>query len=310
MTTDTEQVDTKEKDEQLQDVNTPAEWDFSAPSRIPQEQIDTIAMLLKSYCQNAPGALTTVLATDVTFSLENLEQLVFSEYVKSLSTPDCIALLEMQPLSGYAVMEVNPILLYGLVDKLLGGSGDPEEVRRPFTELELTVSRKFFTTALKELDTTWSSILSVNFTVREFHANPAAVRVIPMRETCIVATMKAEIGEASGLITFAIPYLSLEPIATKLNNAQFSNRYRKKQPEEIAAAHKKNLSSVPVELDALLGTTTLPMVELLSLQEGDVLSLQQRVHEPIQVRIAGAVKFLGTPGLIGKTKGILIHEEA
>jgi flagellar motor switch protein FliM len=284
-------------------------WDFAAPSRIPQEQVDTIEMLLRSYAENAPGSLSTFLTTDVTLELENLEQVTFAEYLKSLSLPTCIALLEMQPLSGYAVMEVNSILLYGLVDKLLGGSGEPQEVRRPFTELELTVSRKFFSTALRELDQAWSSILSINFSVREFHTNPAAVRVIPTRETCLVATFKTEIGEASGLITLAIPYLSLEPITAKLGNAQFSNRYRKKQPEEIAAAHRKNLGSVEVQLDALLGTTSLPMVELLSIQEGDVLSLNHRVHDPIEVRVAGKTKFTATPGLIGRSKGILINEE-
>ena len=284
-------------------------WDFAAPSRIPAEQLETIELLHQTFAATAPATLSTFLRSEVELELESVEQVTFSEYVKSLSAPTCIAVMDMQPLSGYAVMEINSVLLYSLIDKMLGGDGDTGEIKRPFTDLELTISKKFFNMVLSELSAAWSSILTLSFTVREFHTNPAAVRVIPTREAGLVVTLKARIDDANGLMTLTIPYMSLEPIAAKLGNKQFNNRYSKKQPEEIAAAHRRNFSAIDVDVAALLGNTQLSMVELLSLQKGDILSLGQRVHEPIDLTVAGKKKFSATPGLVGKYKGVVINEE-
>lgn len=284
-------------------------WDFAAPSRIPQEQLETIEILHQTFAETAPATLSTYLKAEVELSLQSVEQVTFSEYIRSLSSPTCIAIMDMQPLSGYAVTEVNSVLLYSLIDRMLGGDGDTGEIRRPFTELELTISRKFFNLLLKELSQAWSSILTLDFTVREFQTNPAAVRVIPTREACLVVTFKARIDESNGLITLTIPYMSMEPITSKLGSKQFNSRYSKKQPEEIAAAHRKNFNSVEVDVAAVLGNIQLSMVELLSLQNDDILNMERRINDAIDLEIAGKVKFTATPGLVGKYKGVMINEE-
>ena len=284
-------------------------YDFTAPSRIPQEQEKTIQLLHETFAEAAALRLSAYLNSEVTVTLDSVEQTTFQEYTSGLSSPTCMVTLDMHPLSGFSVMEINSVLMYGVIDKMLGGKGDDKGVKRPFTELELSISKKFFKIMLQELSHSWASVLAVSFSIKEFFTNPAGVRSIPTREVCLVVTLKMTIGGASGLATIAIPYVSLEPISGKLRNEQFNSRFRAKQPEEILAAHQRNFSSMEMDVKGILGTLPLTVEELLLLQEGDILDLGQKVNDTIDLYVANTPKFKATPGLVGKYKGAIIKEE-
>lgn len=283
-------------------------FDFKHPNRLPKEQRKTITIIHETYAQTVAVALSAFLRSEVSISLTEVEQCTFHEYVMSLSNPTCVATYDMQPLSGYGVVEMNSVLVYGIIDKMLGGDGNPPPVARSFTDIERTITRKLLNILLNELSESWSHILTISFRFRDIHTNPAFIRVIPQRETCVVVNLKAQIGETSGMMTLCMPYMSLEPIAGKLRNDQY-NRFQTKQSDALQAAHKRNFYRVPLDVEAVLGTAELSMAELLLLQAGDVLDLKKRTSEPIEIRIAGEPMFRANPGLIGRHKGVSIHSE-
>jgi len=284
-------------------------YDFNTPSRIPEEQAKTIQMIHETFAETASLRLSAYLGSEINISLDNVEQVSFEEYLSSLSSPTCIAVLDMHPLSGYSVVEVNSVIVYSIINKMLGGEGQDDEIKRPFTDLELSISKKFFKVLLQELSNAWASILTITFSVKAFQTNPMGVRSIPTREACLVVTLKMTIGEKKGLTTIAIPYVSLEPISGKLRNEQWNNRFHAKQPEEISTAHQRNFNAMEMEVSAILGTLPLSIEEVLLLQKGDILDLEQKVHDPIELRVGNTAKFMATPGLVAKYKGVIIKEE-
>ncbi len=47
-----------------------------------------------------------------------------------------------EPLEGNLILDINPSILYPIIDRLLGGGRDPTPItRRPLTEIELRWSR-------------------------------------------------------------------------------------------------------------------------------------------------------------------------
>lgn len=284
-------------------------YDFMAPSRLPPEQAKAIQLIHEGFAETAKGTLSAYLGADIDLAVEAVEQQPFQDYLATLSPPTCIATVDMHPLSGCAVMEVNAVLLYTLIDKMLGGGGTQNAVKRPFTDLELSISKKFFKLFLKELGSAWTSLVAITFSVKDLFTNPSSVRAIPQKETCLVVRMKMSVGQQKGLVTIAVPALSLEPVSGKLKSEQWNTRSRIKQPEDIVAAHQKNFQNVEMPVSAILGQLQLSVDELLQLQKGDILDLGQKVHEKINITVGGTPKFRGLPGLIGKYKGVIIREE-
>lgn len=284
-------------------------FDFRKPNRIPKEHKRTVWMVFQAFAQTVGLSLSAFLRTEVNCVLDEVEQVTFQEYTMSLMNPTCAATIDMQPLNGYGVIEVNPCLVFTILDRMLGGEGNVPEIARSFTDIELSIARKVVNMLLKDLGEAWQQLLRINYALREVHANPAFIRSIPAREACLTAYLKTDIGAASGLITVCIPYVNLEPIAGKLKNEQFNSRYSTRQGPELKEAHTRNFHKIPLDLSAILGTIDLSMQDLLMLQPGDILEMRQKVRDPITLRVAGEDKFLINPGLRGKHKAVAIQSE-
>lgn len=283
------------------------DYDFKKPNRIPKEHKRTICMVHETFAQTVSMTLSAFLRTEVTVSLQEVEQTTFQEYTMSLTPPTCAATVDMQPLNGCGVVELNAALVYTMIDRMLGGSGSIPAQIKSFTDIELSIARKLLNTILKDLGDSWQQLLRINFGLKEMHSNPAFIRSIPSREVCLAAYIKVDVGDVNGLFTLCIPYVNLEPIAGKLKNEQFNSRYSPKQNDDVKEAHERNFSQITLEIKPILGSFDLSMRELLFLQPGDIIDIKQGVSDPIRVCIGGQEKFLATPGLRGKSKAIAIQ---
>ncbi len=296
------------EDARLQPATATALYDFKKPNRVPAEQWATVKLIHKTYAQKLSLTLSSQLKTDVLITLESVEQRSFEEYMMSLVNPTCVASFAMRPLTGNGLLEINSALVYAFIDRMLGGNGTLPQSVRPFTDVELGIVRKLINISLVELGNAWRYILNISCTLQDLQTNPASVRSIPLREICVVITLKATIADTRGLITICIPYSNLEPLAPKLGNQQ-GHRYASKQSDDIRQAHRKNFGQVEVEVAALLGRLDIRVDDLISLQPGDILNLNHKTRDPIILRIAGEDKYYVNPGLIGKYKGVTIQKE-
>ncbi|MCH1430239.1 MAG: flagellar motor switch protein FliM [Chlamydiales bacterium] len=285
------------------------EYNFIRSGRIPEEQRNTVSLIHSSYAQAVSLSLSAFLRASINVSLIKVEQQTFSEYINSLNTPTCICSFDMQPLSGIGLIETNPSISFPVIDRLLGGEGGSKEESKHFTDVETAVAKKFIDQLLHTLGDSWKYILNINFSSQEVQTNPAFIRSIPQQEVCITITLNMTMnGDATGIITICIPYVNLDPIAAKLGTQQWG-QYSIKQTDVIRQAHHYNFSKIKLDLAAILGTTELTLLEVLALEPGDIVSLNQKARHPIDIRIEGANKFKATPGICGKFKGISITSE-
>jgi flagellar motor switch protein FliM len=283
-------------------------YDFRKPSPIPEEQKRTITLLHETFAQKLKVSLSSFLRAEVDVTLKNVEQLSYAQYAASLNTPTCVSTFEMPPLTGFGLIEVNAIVAYAIIDKMLGGDGMVPSQVRPFTGVELSIVSKMIEMLLATLSEIWKPIINMSFLSKDLQANPAMIRIIPMKEISLIITLNVKVCEVSGLITLCIPYTNLEPIAFKLGNQQW-HKFSVTQSEEIQEAHRRNFHSMELDIHAILGSINLSMEEILSLEKGDILNLDQKTSEPLSLRVSDKDKFLIRPGLRGKHKAIIIEKE-
>ncbi len=113
-------------------------YDFKRPERVGKEQMRALQSLHEGFGRNFGAALSGLLRSIVEVKLTSVDQLTYSEFVFSLENPTCFNLLTAEPLEGNLILDINPSILYPIIDRLLGGGKESRPLaRRPLTEIEL-----------------------------------------------------------------------------------------------------------------------------------------------------------------------------
>ncbi len=103
-----------------------------------------------------------------------------------------------------------------------------------------------------------------------------------------------------------LPYSTIEPIRDKLYATFQSDQLEVDQ--EWIARFKKRLKEVEVQILVELGKTKVKGRDLLHLDVGDVLMLDQDVNEPLTVKVEGVPKFKAFAGIFKGNKAFQIRD--
>ncbi len=101
-------------------------YDFKRPERVGKEQMRALQTLHEGFGRNFGAALSGLLRSIVEVKLTSVDQLTYSEFVFSLENPTCFNLLRAEPLEGNLILDINPSILYPIIDRLLGGGRDTD----------------------------------------------------------------------------------------------------------------------------------------------------------------------------------------
>jgi flagellar motor switch protein FliM len=276
-------------------------YDFKRPERVSKDQMRALEALHEGFSRNFGAALSTYLRTIVEVSVASIEQLTFSEFIHALPNPTCFNLLGAKPLDGQMCLEISPLIIYPIIDRLLGGSSaDLFIPQRPLTQIEWRLVKRMTDRALSNLSDAWSNIMKINFELTETESNPQLVQIVPPNEVVVVISFEIKMGNRAGTMGLCIPYNVIEPVMGKLSQQNWFTYSRKSSNDKHLQAVQKSLSGAPVLVKVLLGSTTIRVEELMSLAPGDILQLDKPANAEMIVQVEGRNKFAA---LVGQYKG-------
>src|SRR5204863_3124618 len=153
-------------------------YDFKRPERVGKEQMRALQTLHEGFSRNFGAALSGLLRSIIEVKLTSVDQLTYSEFVFSLENPTCFNLLKAEPLEGHLILDINPSILYPIIDRLLGGGKDPTPItRRPLTEIELRLVARLTGLFLGEMKRAWANVVDLNPVVERVESNPQLVQI-------------------------------------------------------------------------------------------------------------------------------------
>jgi flagellar motor switch protein FliM len=284
-------------------------YDFKRPERVGKEQMRALHTLHEGFGRNFGAALSALLRSIVEVKLTSVDQLTYSEFVFSLENPTCFNLLKAEPLEGHIILDINPSILYPIIDRLLGGGKETGTMaRRPLTEIELRLVSRITGLFLQELRHAWENVLELNLEVIQVESNPQLVQIVPPNEVVVLISFELSIGDLRGMINLCIPYNSIERIGGKLSaNSWVTYGRRQATPESIDQISRTVCTSL-VELNVCMAQTRITTGELLSLRVGDIITTSKDVHSPLVLFVEGVPKFHAKPGAFKGRKAILIAD--
>ena len=159
--------------------------------------------------------------------------------------------------------------------------------------------------ALRDLERTWERIISLECTVEMLETNPEFVQVVPASETVVLISFELKSENVNGLINLCYPYISIEPIALRLGGQNLVSSAREVPREELLR-NRKRVEAFSTAVQAVLGQAHLKIRDLIHLKPGDVIMLDRRIKDEIEINVNNQLKFYGKPGLLGKYRAVQI----
>lgn len=273
------------------------DYDFKRPERVSKEQMRALEGIHETFARNLGAFLSGFLRTIVEIRVATAEQLTYSEFIHSLPNPTNFNLLTAEPLEGQMCLELSPLIIYPIIDRLLGGSNSELFIpQRPLTLIEQRLVGRITDKALQVLRESWAGMQEVKFKIVEVESNPHLVQIVAPNEVVVVLGFEIKMGGRAGTMSLCMPFNVIEPVMDKLLSQGWLAYQRRVQAEDRSADIARALGATEVGVVAYLAQTSITVGELLGLQPGDILQTGKDVRGEMVLQVEGKNKFAGRLG--------------
>jgi len=283
-------------------------YDFKRPDKFSKDQIRTISMIHETFARLTTTGLSAQLRALAHVHVASVDQLTYEEFIRSIPNPTTLAVIDMEPLKGNAVLEMDPSITFAIIEKLFGGKGEPgNKISRELSEIEQAVIEGVIVRILGNLREAWSNVIDLRPRLGRIEVNPQFAQIVPPSDMVVLVTLETKIGEVEGMTNFCIPYITIEPVISKLSGQYWYSSVRKGTTTENLAIIKERLASVIVELVVEIGRIDIKIRDVLALKVNDCIKLDNvKVKDNFVVKIGNKNKFEARPGTVGKKVAVQI----
>jgi flagellar motor switch protein FliM len=248
-------------------------YDFKRAVRFSKDHIRSLTRIHENFARFLTTYFSAQLRTFVQINVVDVEQLPYDEFIRSIPKMTILNIFEAEPLEGRMVLEVHPNVAYAMLDRMLGGQGTAPSKINNLTEIETTVMERVFARTFESLQEAWKTVIDI-----------------------------------SGMINLCIPHVVLEPIMPRLSvHHWFVSQKKERAPEEVEILEQR-LHKAKLPIVAELGETSITIHEFLTLNIGDVLTLNKPVDEGLNIKVGDKLKFIGSPGSIRDKLAVQVDE--
>ncbi|HAO30696.1 MAG TPA: flagellar motor switch protein FliM [Treponema sp.] len=283
-------------------------YDFRRPDKFSKEQIRTVSNMHETFARLTTTSLSAQLRALVHVHVASVDQLTYEEFIRSIPTPTTLAVVNMDPLKGNAVLEIAPEITFIMIDRLFGGSGDTGgKVNRDLTDIEQSVMEGVIVRILANMREAWTQVIDLRPRLQQIETNPQFAQIVAPGEMVILVTLEIKIGEEAGMMNICIPYITIEPIVSKLSSQFWFSSIRRSSTTQYLGTLKEKLSDVDMDIIAEVGTMPVSIRDVLNLHIGDVVRFNDiRVNDPLTLSVGTRKKFYCQPGVVGKKMAVQI----
>jgi flagellar motor switch protein FliM len=276
-------------DERVRDV------DLLKPNRLSREHMRALERFFESAAKTLSATFADKLRLEARCDCVAVEQMRFRTWLEQLPGPVAIYVVRMEPLRQPVLFTASTSLLYGAVDRILGGTGKVSRVPKDFTAAEYTVADALVGPCLDRIAESLKELAPMKWAVENRFCNPSMAQILPSQDVVLSVYFQVAGNFLIGDLRLLLPFAQLEPLLDKLGK----DGVARLDPGAMRGTVARTVRDVPVEIAVELGNARLSLRQLLDLQAGDVVPLDTRVGAPAVVPVQGRPKFHGHVGKVG-----------
>ena len=192
-------------------------YDFKRPNKLKENQISMLLIMHKIFARLAASSLSERLCSTVHVIGTSVDQLTYEEFTRCIPAQTTFAVVGMDPLHGYAALEIDPKISFTIIDKICGGPGNEMESQRELTDIETSIMEDIVIQLLENIREAWIRVTDLRPRLDRIITNPQYFQIVSPTEMVILVTMEIKVGDVEGVINFCIPYCTIEPIIEKIS---------------------------------------------------------------------------------------------
>jgi flagellar motor switch protein FliM len=277
------------------------EYDFKRPERVSKDQMRSLQTLHEAFARNFGASLSGFLRTIVEVKVATCEQMTYSEFISGLPNPTSFNLIQADKLEGQMCLEISPLIIYPIIDRLLGGTSQDLFIpQRPMTLIETRLIGNVTNRGLAALSEAWAGLRPMTFAIAATESNPQLVQIVPPNEVVVVVGFELKMSNRAGTMNLCIPYNVIEPVIEDLSAQSWFNASKNQHSKQLEKQIGQGLNRAGLMVTGMLATTTITLRDLMEMAPGDLVVTDKPASQCVVLCVEGERKFLAH---IGQFKG-------
>lgn len=288
------------------------EYDFRSPRKVTKDQLKYLTNIFDNFGNYFAMKLTSVLRQTCQIETLQIEEEEYKEFNNALEDYVLVGMFNLncdkfKSEDDQILVEISRPLSYAIMDLLLGGGGGgTSNISREYTDIELSIMEYVFNMMSSPLDTSWSNYLEVEHSFDGIETNSRIIQFVPYDMTIAIVVMEITIQNIKGIMNICIPTALFEKMLP-LIDSRAVNRKGDAKFDEQKLSLLTSLKKTSLDIAGVLGSTDIQIQDLLGLQQGDIIILNERkISENVELTVEGNPWFHGTVGVANKNYAIQI----
>jgi len=248
-------------------------YNLASQERIVRGRMPTLEIINERFARLFRIGLFNFIRRTPEISVGPVRVMKFGEFIRNLSVPTNLNIIQAKPLRGNGLFIFDPNLVFQVVDNMFGGDGrfHTRVEGRDFTQTELRIIQIMLNVAFESYEKSWESVNPLKFEYVRSEMNPQFANIATPSEVVIATSFEIELGGAGGSFHICMPYSMLEPLKDLL--------FSPMQGEHMTVDKRwlqllsKQVQCADIELIALLGEAKVTLDQVLKMRSGDVIPL-------------------------------------
>jgi flagellar motor switch protein FliM len=266
-------------------------YDFTKQRKLVRARMPGLKIVFDRFQRSYRQTLSSLVRKVAVVEYLQTEFLRYNEWISTLPNPSCMSILRLSPLIGQAILWMEPSFVFTLMDNIFGG-GRVAQARKKegdFTSIEMKMIQKlaqYFTT---DLEKAWSTLYELNFEFVRTDTNPEYVSIMAASDVVVVTDFGINFEDSASKMQLAIPLFALDPIKQLLSDHTYVEQSQPNPNWRIWLGQSLMDSKINIKVD--LGKTQVTMGQILKLNPGDTIQLDQYVADALPMYVEEKHKF-------------------
>lgn len=281
-------------------------YDFKKALKFSNENIRFLTLICSEFCKTSTAYINYELKKQgVNITNNKNHQGNYEDFISNVHYESVILEFEMIPLVQNLVLSIDKNLAMTLIDLLLGGDGNID-ITRELTNIDIEVLQHMMEVLLKKMHLPSGcedvTIVNTYTSLSQYNKKNAGSSVF-------ISQIDMDIdNRTAGTMLFCMPYSSMNKVLDHLVGNELTDSKVIELSDEIENNMLNNMSDVKMDISAVLGSCNVKVSDLLKIEDGDILILNQKVNEDIYATVGESKVYKCRAGLLGAHKGIIIND--
>lgn len=281
-------------------------YDFKSPKKFTKEQIKALDSLHENFSRGLSSYFTSILHNVCEISVSQIEEQRYYEFSNALPENTLMGVIDLhsedKTVSDTSLlMDISNNLSFMIIDRLLGGSGSLIVPDRSFTDIERVILDDVVATITSYLGEAWCNYIPVETSLNSIETNARLLQAYSPQEIVVIVLLDVQMPDFQGTITLCLPSDGMESVVDnfKIWHSRTGKQTDVTRSDDRRGVIMDTIKQSDLEIEAVLDHFTMTLSDILRLQNQDVIALNKKIDDTIQVKVEGELWYHAK---LGKTK--------